>query len=116
VGRPCPSGHGGAGRGRSAGHGDLAMDLSTAAWHGFDGGCEAEGASRVEEARAVAGAHVRAVRGEGRCEEEERRWPVGERDEGGEGITSASAQALQPARPKRNGENWRSLGAWFWVL
>jgi hypothetical protein len=29
---------------------------------------------------------------------------VGERDEGGEGITSASAQALQPARPKRNEE------------
>jgi hypothetical protein len=96
------------------------MDLSTAEaslnWHGFDGGCEAEGAPRVEEARAVAGAHVRAVRGEGRCEEEERRWPVGERDEGGEGITSASAQVLQPAGPKRNGENWRSLGAWLWVL
>jgi hypothetical protein len=29
---------------------------------------------------------------------------VGERDEGDEGIASASAQALQPAGPKRNGK------------
>jgi hypothetical protein len=35
---------------------------------------EAEGATRVEKAGVGAGAHVRAVRGEGRHEEEERQW------------------------------------------
>jgi hypothetical protein len=90
------------------------MDLSTACT-GSMVAAEAEAAPRVEEAWDGAGAHVRAVRGEGRREEEERRW-VRERRGEVKASLPASAQALQPARSKIDGENWCSLRAWFRVL
>jgi hypothetical protein len=65
--RARPSGHGDAGRARPSDHGDAGRGQPVG-----HGDAEAEGALRVEEARA--GAHVRAVRGAGRHEEEERRW------------------------------------------
>jgi hypothetical protein len=114
TGRARPSGHGDARRPCPSGHGNLAMDLSTACT-GSMVAAEAEAAPRVEEAWDGAGAHVRAVRGEGRREEEERRW-VRERRGEVKASLPASAQAPQPARSKRDGENWCSLRAWFRVL
>jgi hypothetical protein len=81
------------------------MDLSTAAWHGFDGGCEAEGAPRVEEARAVEVA-ARKKSGGGRWVRETREVKASPQ--------RTHKRCNQPGRKKRR--KLAFLGAWFWVL